>query len=91
VRRFAYKQLLASHAVRLDLAWEVAEPEPTASGLARADELTAEIAAAAGAGGDHEAAALVDGEGSSPMTQRSRSASSRIAVALSPGASTTNS
>lgn len=43
-RRFSHDQLLASDKVRLDLSWEVDELAPTTAGLARVDELTAQIA-----------------------------------------------
>ena len=44
-RRFAHSELLGSDEIRLDLAWNLDEPELKAGGLARVDELTAEIAA----------------------------------------------
>ncbi|MDO8210964.1 class I SAM-dependent DNA methyltransferase [Conexibacter sp. CPCC 206217] len=44
-RRFAHADLLASDDVRLDLAWDVSEAEPKIAGLARVEELSAQIAA----------------------------------------------
>jgi len=44
-RRFAHAELLASEDVRLDLSWDVSEPESKVVGLARVDELSAQITA----------------------------------------------
>jgi type I restriction enzyme M protein len=45
-RRFAHGELLASNEVRFDITWEMGgEPESPAPGLARLDEMTAQIAA----------------------------------------------
>ncbi len=43
--RFAHTELLASDDVRLDLSWDVKEPQVKVAGLARVEELTAQIAA----------------------------------------------